>query len=229
MTRLFSTAFASLLLVACKGSEDDKPTAPPPAPKMRPVDAFPTALSPGCRGGVGKLYDECSDQREIFSAALKDANSKGKTLLVVYGAEWCIWCHVFNKYVRGQTRSFEYQFELEGKVQTFEFDETSSPALDEAAKALNDYVADNFVLVEIDSQYAPHGSDVLSDAGYDPETIESIPFIMAVNSHGKYTAHMPPYSSVPGLEIREDAGFDYRGFERQILLRELQKLRDSAK
>ena len=39
---------------------------------------------------------------------------------------------------------------------------------------------------------------------------------------------MKAYDAIKGLELREDSGKEYRGFDRTILLTELKKLRDSA-
>lgn len=40
---------------------------------------------------------------------------------------------------------------------------------------------------------------------------------------------MLAYDAIEGLEIREDSGEEYRGFDRDILLAELKKLRVAAK
>ncbi len=46
---------------------------------------------------------------------------------------------------------------------------------------------------------------------------------------GQYSDHLLAYDAIEGLEIREDSGEEYRGFDRDILLAELVKLRDGAK
>ena len=71
---------------------------------------FPSHIDKKCRAGNAKLYDECSDQLEIFDEALRTAKKTGKTLLVSYGAEWCIWCHVFDAYIKGGKTKFTYVY-----------------------------------------------------------------------------------------------------------------------
>ena len=84
---------------------------------------FPQAIDPGCRGGRAQIYDECSSQFDVLNAAMAEAERTGKIVMVVYGAEWCIWCHVFDKYLAGQTGTFKYNLEgdrytlFEGKLE----------------------------------------------------------------------------------------------------------------
>jgi len=44
----------------------------------------------------GQIYRVCSDQQEIFSAAVDKAMKEKKMLLLVFGAEWCPWCKSLN-------------------------------------------------------------------------------------------------------------------------------------
>ncbi|MEM7245904.1 MAG: hypothetical protein AAF533_11205, partial [Acidobacteriota bacterium] len=64
--------------------------------------------------------------------------------------------------------------------------------------------------------------------GVNPAAANFYPLIMVLDSKGEYVAHMDRYSDVPGLELREDSGEEFRGFERSILLRELEALRRIA-
>jgi hypothetical protein len=75
-----------------------------------PLIKYPDTPVRSCRRGRAKLYDECSNQERLFAAALARANAEGKTLLVFYGAEWCIWCHVFDAYINGEKSRFNYKF-----------------------------------------------------------------------------------------------------------------------
>jgi len=75
------------------------------------VETFPGSVSSDCRDGVAKIYDECLSQKSILKQAISRGQKTGKTVLVVYGAEWCIWCHVFDKYIKGHSHRFKYQWQ----------------------------------------------------------------------------------------------------------------------
>lgn len=74
------------------------------------ITRFPEKLNKACRRGRAKLFDECGDQWAMFNAARKRAAAEGKALLVSFGAEWCIWCHVFDQYIHGGKTRFSYTF-----------------------------------------------------------------------------------------------------------------------
>ena len=49
---------------------------------------------PVAMGGERKdLYDESADGRRQIASALEKANNEGKRVLIVWGANWCGWCH----------------------------------------------------------------------------------------------------------------------------------------
>lgn len=77
------------------------------------VKHFPETLDKNCKDGLAKLYDECGDQSKVLNSAINLAKKENKTVLIVYGAEWCIWCHVFDKYIKGEIGSYEYKWRLE--------------------------------------------------------------------------------------------------------------------
>ena len=56
--------------------------SPAPAPAPRIYVSYPERIDPGCRDGKATLFDECSDQVELFKAALARAQLEKKTLLV---------------------------------------------------------------------------------------------------------------------------------------------------
>ncbi|MCG8466038.1 MAG: thioredoxin family protein [Xanthomonadales bacterium] len=193
------------------------------------VDSFPESVSKDCRKGVARIYDECGDQVAIFNAALERANATGKTVLVVYGAEWCIWCHVFDKYVKGGHSAFAYRWEYQGERNAVDFFERENPQAEAQAKSLNRYVSENFVLAHIESDYAPNGPEVLVQVGYDPASIRYAPFIFVVTGEGQYVTYLPNSDELSNLEIREDSGEQYRGYNRDVLLAELKRLRNMSK
>src|SRR5215467_14534017 len=76
-------------------------SAPVPSVPHYDITTVPAELDRACRRGRAKLYDECSDQLSLFETATTRAVAEGKVPLVSYGAEWCIWCHVFERYIHG--------------------------------------------------------------------------------------------------------------------------------
>jgi len=94
--------FAASWLAAC--TDGPVPTLP------QAYTGFPAAVDPQCRDGSATIYDECGDQLALFRTALARANAENKVLLVEYGAEWCIWCHVFNAYINGDKGRFRYTY-----------------------------------------------------------------------------------------------------------------------
>lgn len=192
------------------------------------VDTFPETLSSSCREGAAKVYDECGDQLAILEQAMARAAETGKKVLVVYGAEWCIWCHAFDKYINGKSRAFSYEFEYEGELLQWDMRERENADAEREAAALNKYAADNFVVAHIEGEHSPNGADVLNRLGVEPGSVTFIPFIVVLGEDGKYLAHMPASSAVKGLEKRSDSGGAYRGYDRKLLLKELTKLREAT-
>jgi len=175
------------------------------------VESYPERISSSCREGVAQIYDECSDQTIILSKAIKESEGTGKSVLVVYGAEWCIWCHVFDKYVKGHSRKFKYKWQYhDGDNLDWKMKERENK------------------LVHIESYHSPNGAKAVQQTGFDPNKFSYVPVIFSLNQSGNYAAHMLAYDAIPGMEIREDSGRDFRGFDRQILLTELTKPRRLA-
>jgi hypothetical protein len=192
------------------------------------VNIYPVAISDSCRDGVAQIYDECSDQTVILHEARESAEATGKSVLIVYGAEWCIWCHVFEKYVRGQSRNYEYSFEYKGESQHWPMRERENQSAESDARELNKYVADNFVIANIEGYYSPNGTEVIADTGYDVNNLDFVPLFIVLDADGKYAGHMQSVDLINGLEIRADSGEEYRGYDRKLLLRELKKLRNAS-
>ncbi|MEM1438196.1 MAG: hypothetical protein AAF545_06115 [Pseudomonadota bacterium] len=194
-----------------------------------PVTVVPASVSKDCHGGVARIYDECSDQSELLAEALQLANASGKTVLILYGAEWCIWCHVFDKYVKGQSRRFKYQWQFpDGYEEQWDMRERENRQAEAQAKQLNEYVAENFVIFHLEYYFSPNGEAVLASTGFDAASVEVVPQVLVVDGRGTFVAGMDDYSSISNLEVREDSGREYRGFDRPTLLRELVALREAA-
>jgi Protein of unknown function, DUF255 len=191
------------------------------------ISIFPSELDKSCRGGKAKLYDQCSDQSRIFEATTQRAAADNKVLLVSLGAEWCIWCHVFAKYIHGETTRFTYTFGSPGAPEdrhTATIYERENQDVTKDAAALTDYVSRSIVVAHIDVQYAPNGGAVLARTGAVAFMGNSIPFIFAVDRKGRYAAHFDHDAA----ELRRDTDDWYRGYDRRKLLAELQRMHDAA-
>ncbi|WP_422377697.1 DUF255 domain-containing protein [Roseibium sp.] len=186
---------------------------------------LPAELDENCRYGLAKLYDECADQRAIFDQALQNARREGKTILVSYGAEWCIWCHVFDAYLSGTKTKFEYEFEdpdSPGDLYSATLYEREREDVSTLASSLNDYVRENFVLVHIEGQYAPNGDAVLQNTGAFEHYSGGIPFVFTVDHNGQFLQKI----NTSAIETRRDSFWDwYRGYKRVFLLEELRQAR----
>lgn len=44
-------------------------------------------------------YDPQADPFEQYQAAVKEAQTSNKLVLIVAGGDWCRWCHVLNRFV----------------------------------------------------------------------------------------------------------------------------------
>ena len=188
--------------------------------------SYPERIDPACRDGKATLFDECGDQIELFEAALARAKLEHKVLLVEFGAEWCIWCHVFDTHVNGEHTSFEYTYGAPEDP-----DKRYSATLREArgsdvalAAQLRQFVADHFVIAHIDCAHAPNGYEVLELAGADRNP-RGIPYIFSVDETGRFAKNFDP----DPIEKRRDADDDwYRGYDRRGLLKQLAEMRDAA-
>ncbi len=187
---------------------------------------FPVSIDPQCRDGTAKLYDECGDQLALFREALARANSEGKVLLVSYGAEWCVWCHVFDAHINGDRGAFRYTYAAPDDPEDFRT-KTITEGADsdaDAADELREFVARTFVVAHIDYQYAPNGDGVLEISAAAEHFPDGLPFIFVVDSAGQFVA------SVDSEPIGKSTGIInwYRGYDRRGLQKQLGKLRDAA-
>jgi hypothetical protein len=207
----------TLALAACT----DEPVATLP----QLYTGFPESLDPECRDGTAKIYDECGDQLALFRTALARANAENKVLLVEYGAEWCIWCHVFNAYINGDTGRFRYTYASAKEPEAWATRTFEEHGDVEGAAALRELVARHFVVVRIDAQYAPNGAEVLKQTGAEEHFPGGLPFVFTVDSRGRYAATFEG----KGLEKNRRGSFDwYRGFHRDAMLRVLTSMRNAA-
>ncbi|MGB0800043.1 MAG: hypothetical protein ACPGRD_12070 [Planktomarina sp.] len=186
-----------------------------PAPIPQAV-ILPVPSGPECRAQKAYIYDECSDQEMVFDAALARAQAEGKVLIVSYGAEWCIWCHVFHAYVTGESGKFTHHYSDSSDQQryTATLNERGGPDSAEIATHLATYFSHTFVLVNIEGRYAPGADRVLRRTGADAHYEYSIPFVFTVTSDGRYAEHLDSDQ----VTIRRDTEDWFRGYDRGKLL-----------
>lgn len=192
------------------------------------ISVLPEQIERSCRGGRAALYDECGSQTKLLRQAIFHAETNGKVLLVSYGAEWCIWCHVFEQYIKGEHTTMTYRFSEPGDSNTEEVTLQEKPDRDPTAEAaaLTKFVADTFVLVHIESYYASDGYDVLTQTGADETFNGGLPYIFTINAEGQYAAHLQSST----VETRRDGWIDwYRGYDRPGLMAELARMADAAR
>lgn len=182
---------------------------------------FPQATDPACNHGHSQIYDECNSQAPIYARALAEARKSGKVLLVSFGAEWCIWCHVFEAHLVGEAGSFHYAYDNHDVT----LNEHAAPGAPAEAETLRAFAAKNFVLVNIEAEKALDGMAVVLGAGVAGSDVQGLPFIFSVTADGKVAAVF----NQDAAEVRRDTEVDwYRGYNRKALLAELQRLHDAA-
>ena len=189
---------------------------------------FPRDIDPECRGGRAKIYDECTDQQTLFTQALAEARRQDKVLMVSYGAEWCIWCHVFYDYVSGVSGKFTHTYsDYDDKERfTSTLYERAKHDVTAEAQALGSFVADNFILLHLENRYAQGADAAVASTGYNPADISWLPFVFTVRSNGRFAMMLESKE----VETRRDGFFDwFRGYDRKALLGAQTEMRDAAR
>ncbi|MCI4660444.1 MAG: hypothetical protein MRY63_01300 [Neomegalonema sp.] len=210
---------ASLLCGAMFGEAHAQAQLP-----AQPLISLPTSLFKDCLNGRAKIYDQCTDQGAIFAAARARAQAEDKVLLVAFGAEWCVWCHIFDAYIRGEHGSFHYTVEGEAVAMS----EAEQAAQAQEAAGLASFAAERFVLAHIEGHKAPGGQAVLEQAGAAPFFDDWIPFIFAVDREGQYVGHVLA-SQVNTRIDGPDGKPVFQGYDRAALRLALQELHDAAR
>lgn len=202
---------AIALLVAACGEESNQKTV------ETPVESLPTDPGADCPKSRARLYGECLDQRQVLAEALALAAKDGKTVIVSFGAEWCVWCHLLDRHLKGETfQAFDYTYDGE----TYSHEEPKAESDAEAARALGRYMAENFVLAHIDADddfgRQPEGGkgwDVIETAEADFAFANAVPFVFAVDKAGKFLMEYDVIQAENKDEKRQ-----YRGYDRRKLL-----------
>ncbi|MFB6348347.1 hypothetical protein ACFBZI_02635 [Moraxella sp. ZJ142] len=196
--------------------------------ETKPIEHYPKTPNANCRDGLAKLHDECGDQVVIIKNAIHAAKQQNKNVLLIYGGEWCIWCHVLDRHFNGEVQTHDYVWRDgdDGLSEWVMHENIAQDDIDNAIK-LNHYVADNFVIAHIDGDYT-NGLQALSYVGFHNEVF-AYPTVIILNKQGKYAGHLPPTGLIDGLQIRTMNGQEYRGYDRVKLLQVLQELHQTAK
>lgn len=115
MTRYILTLFLAFFIAPLALAQIGPPAAPSDAdpvqaafmeqlrrPLFRPaIDYNTIERISGCRDEIsrGLNYHNCRDSREIYTAALKEANAQGKPLIVFFGFNKCPYCAVLHRQI----------------------------------------------------------------------------------------------------------------------------------
>jgi hypothetical protein len=206
------------LSIGCSGSETNGTVSSVIIEDIR-ITSFPEKIDNSCRNGRAKIFDECANQTEIFARARLRADAEDKTVLVSYGAEWCIWCHVFDAYINGEMSKFTYTFGEAGNDEryTHTMRERLQRDVSQEAFDLKKFVSENFVIAHIDYEHSPNGDDVLSDAQAWENYGDWVPYIFVVDRNGNYVE-----------KFNHDKNDWYRGYDRVQLLEQLKNMRSAA-
>ena len=114
----------------------------------------------------GNLFAACLSQAEVFQRARDHAAAENKLLLVDYGADSCIWCGVIDQYFDG---NIGIQHESLDHLD-FGF-----------AKQLAETMADNFILVHINSKKDAEARQVMAGLGAEDVVGGPIPTFIALD------------------------------------------------
>lgn len=186
--------------------------------EARTISVLPEEPRSTCKGVYAKLYNACIPQAGILDEAMREAAESGKVVVVAYGAEWCIWCHVLYYHLDGAYGEFRYR--LPG-WRIVEMDEPLQNVSREDVVALNHFVADNVVLAYI-SDDAEDGYSVLERTGADTSFPNALPFVYSLDRRGQAVRIMGDEVS-----FRSSAGLfskTFSGYDRRKLLAEFQTM-----
>ena len=215
---------AVMFLTSCT---DPKPENAVSRAAIQAIDiiSFPERIDTSCRDGKAKIYDECGDQRALLEMAMQKAKAENKTVLVSYGAEWCIWCHVFAAYIKGDIEKFTHHYGEPNDNERYKHTmyERLDRDVSQEAYDLKKFVSDNFVVAHIEFKYSD-GDDVLAKTGAAEYYYGWVPFIFTLDEDGQYAEQFYHDEA----EVRRDTFDWYRGYDRVNLLTQLKKMHEMA-
>jgi hypothetical protein len=147
-----------------------------------------------CGADEGVRFVKCRPQKAILQAAIRRAAREHKRVLVSAGADWCVWCKVIDMYFNGWS---------DARL------EPAAAGSRQDALALARYVAQTFVVVEIDAE-APDALKTLRSVGIGVEHLEEIPAVFVLTPHGARFVDMQM------AELPKQG--DFRGYRRPAIL-----------
>jgi Protein of unknown function, DUF255 len=211
LSALFAMSVVSVMSLA-SGS-------PLPSPQSGTLQIVPAQVAVQCPQAKQKeqiLFDLCGDQRAFLQEAQRLAKASNKVVLVSYGADWCIWCHVFEAHILGGSGVFTYATP-DGPWTMKEKKNTDNAV---QAAALKSFTADHFIVVNIAQETGESGLSVLRDTKAEGQFSGGLPFMYALDQNGHFAGSINSST----VEVRRDGKSPYRGYDRAKLLAALQSL-----
>lgn len=150
--------------------------------------------------GPRDIYASCQAQRELFQKARAHAADSRKLLLIGYGADWCVWCKVSDRYLDGAVSKQE-EGSAEGNLRL--------------AGQLAEYVAETFVLLHIDSDKKAETTPLMQEIGAGRWVRPAVPVFVVLDpgSGAVEEARL--------VEAEKPASTGYVGYDRVLVLKEL--------
>ena len=150
--------------------------------------------------GVRDVYASCRAQRELFQKARAHAVDSRKLLLIGYGADWCIWCKVSDRY-------------LDGAVSKQEGGSAESNA--RLARNLAEYVAETFVVLHVDSDKKSETAPLMQEIGAGRWVGPAVPVFVVLDPRSGAV------EEARLVEAEKPASAGYVGYDRVLVLKEL--------
>lgn len=210
------------LLIAFAITGGGRPSASQPlvAGKNDRLQIVPAQVPAGCNRRIGQkqiLFDMCRDQSSLLKEARKKARMSEKVVLVSFGADWCIWCQVFEAHILGGYGTLTY--DTPDGPWTME-EKGHADGREAQAAALKAYVQEKFVVVNIAQESGESASAVLRETAADAHYSGGLPFIYALDRNGRLAGAIKSSE----VEVRRDGDDPYRGYDRVKLLAALRLL-----
>ncbi len=198
------------------------------APVQNTALIIPATVPASCKQETEQpqiLFDLCADQLTLLREAQQKAKETNKLVLVSFGADWCIWCHVFEAHILGKFGRYTYPTNEGPWAMDEKLKWQSLVDAKVQSAALRTFVAEQFVVVNIGQQAADGGVSVLKDTQAEAHFPGGLPFIYALDNQGKFAGAI----NSSEVEIRRDGRNAYRGYKRAKLMDALKSLADNAR
>ncbi|MEM7188399.1 MAG: hypothetical protein AAF439_02195 [Pseudomonadota bacterium] len=185
-------------------------------------EVYPKTIAPEC-GGIHNVYDSCRDQFEVLAEAKAEAALTGKSILVVPGNDVWMESIVLLAYLTGDHDTSMGEYSLDGLEAAIA---AGRPEELVKAETLAAYVRENFVL------FALTGGEHRRTRWFELSRQ-----IGVIDEHGSASvivlkdgvrfARLPWESEMPELYVKQPAPAFRKGYDRELLLQELKRLRDA--